>query len=256
MEEVQSDSAFLKGNFIGLHRTDETSALQRNHPKAFLLLCLIARRARYTRDPCKVTGLKYRQAYIGDFREAGLKTIGEYRNAKTRLEELGLCAFKGVKVGANRGTTATLLPQRIFSIDKTGTTNGATIQQPSSDDPTTIQQPQRTKKQINKETKKQISGCESSFYDNGAVDSDAKSHPSESEFIEYLVSEMHQINSDWCRNRATKAARLQYETFVGNGWRDGNGKPINDWKSKAKNTLLYKKPEYYGPQETPMRILK
>jgi hypothetical protein len=146
---------FRKGNFVGLHRGDQTDCLQRNHPQAFLLLCLIARRARYTEDRCPITGLGFGEAFIGDWKEAGLTSRSSYRCALRRLEASKLCVFKGTKSGTNRGTTATLLPQGIFSISDNGTANSEAIKRPSNDHRTTIEQPQTTREPRNKETKKQ-----------------------------------------------------------------------------------------------------
>ena len=44
--------------------------------------------------------------------------------------------------------------------------------------------------------------------------------------------------------------KLKYDSWVVNGWKDGNGKQIKNWKSKALNTLKYinpkeEKPTYY-----------
>ena len=85
---------FSKGNFVGLHRGGEADFLQRNHPAAFLLLCLISSRARYTEEPCLVTGLRFGESLIGDWKEAGLTSEKSYRCAKSRLEKGRLCAFR------------------------------------------------------------------------------------------------------------------------------------------------------------------
>ena len=146
-------NGFRKGNFVGLHRGDQTDCLQRNHPQAFLLLCLIARRARYTEDRCPITGLGFGEAFIGDWKEAGLPSRSSYRCALRRLEASKLCVFKGTKSGTNRGTTATLLPQGVFSISDNGTANSEAIKRPSNDHRTATNN-QGTKKQRNKETKK------------------------------------------------------------------------------------------------------
>lgn len=37
--------------------------------------------------------------------------------------------------------------------------------------------------------------------------------------------------------------KLKYDSWVVNGWKDGNGKPIKNWKSKALNTLKYINPK-------------
>lgn len=40
-------------------------------------------------------------------------------------------------------------------------------------------------------------------------------------------------------NVCTMQLKLKYESWVENGWKDGNNKPIKNWKSKILNTLPY-----------------
>jgi hypothetical protein len=96
--------------FIVLHCGDETAALLSQHPNAFLLLTQIAMRAKW--KDCPVTRLKAGQAFIGDWREAGLKSEKAYRHAKTVLSDCKLATFQG----ANKGTIATLADSKVFSI--------------------------------------------------------------------------------------------------------------------------------------------
>lgn len=100
----------LPMNFIALHRTDEAMTLLKRHPNAFLLLTQIAMRAKY--KPCPVTKLEVGQAFIGDWREAGLRSEKAYRHAKCVLADCKFAAFKG----ATKGTVATLLNSTIYSI--------------------------------------------------------------------------------------------------------------------------------------------
>ncbi len=100
----------MSQRFIALHPGDETDGLIRNHPNAFLLLAQIALRAKWKDDP--VSGLKAGQAFIGDWQGAGLRSRKEYRHAQKILTNCGFGAFKG----ANKGTIATLMNPRIFSI--------------------------------------------------------------------------------------------------------------------------------------------
>jgi hypothetical protein len=37
--------------------------------------------------------------------------------------------------------------------------------------------------------------------------------------------------------------KSKYETWVDDGWKDGNGKKIKNWKSKIKNTIPFLKPQ-------------
>lgn len=99
--------------WLAMHRGEETDLLQARHPTAFLLLCQVARRARWRREPCTITGLHFGQAMVGDWKAAGLDSEKAYRHAKGVLERAGLVAFKG----ANKGTIATLVSKGIFSLE-------------------------------------------------------------------------------------------------------------------------------------------
>lgn len=65
----------------------ESEYLQENHPNAFLLLCLIARRAR--RISGHPDGLKIGEAHVGDYKNAGIETRDKYRTAIKILEGRG-----------------------------------------------------------------------------------------------------------------------------------------------------------------------
>ena len=43
-----------------------------------------------------------------------------------------------------------------------------------------------------------------------------------------------------------RAGQLTYLNFTENGWRDGNDKKIKNWKLKARNILLHKRPWNFG----------
>lgn len=96
--------------WIALHCGEDVDALQENYPNAFLLLCQIARRARW--KDCLITGMREGEAFIGDWKTAGLPSRKAYEVAKERLTKCGLVSFKG----GNKGTVATLLNTTIFSI--------------------------------------------------------------------------------------------------------------------------------------------
>ena len=76
------------------------------------------------------------------------------------------------------------------------------------------------------------------------------SPPSEAEFIQYLQEAMPKVNSEWTSHRINIAAGQQFETYVGDGWKDGFGNAIKNWKNKAKNCLTAKKPWNYGTKKT------
>ena len=109
------------GNWLVVYRGDLTSKLRSKHPKAFLLLSLIAERVRYTDDGAGP--LRLGEAFIGDYREAGLETVSEYRAAKRILSDWRLCTFRRATNPAttpttNRhrttGTVATLVNSSVF----------------------------------------------------------------------------------------------------------------------------------------------
>lgn len=163
MDKENQNPSFSKGNFVGLHRGEQADYLQKHHPASFLLLCLIARRARYTTEPCPLNGLRFAEAFIGDWKEAGLTSEKSYRCAKIRLEKGQLCAFRRATTGARRGTVATLLPQGVFSISNTG---GASEEAPkgrargrqgAGKGRQTTKEPVN---QVNHDTKKPLTGVE------------------------------------------------------------------------------------------------
>ncbi len=69
----------MSDHFLQLVRSEETEFLLEHHPNAFLLLTLIAKRAR--RKAGHPDGLKPGQCYIGDYRKAGIQTRQKYRTA-------------------------------------------------------------------------------------------------------------------------------------------------------------------------------
>ena len=96
--------------WVALHCGEETQALLENHPNAFLLLTVSAIRAKW--KDCPITGLKAGEAFIGDWKSAGLHSEKSYRHAKEILARCGLATFKG----RPRGTVVSLVGSKIFSI--------------------------------------------------------------------------------------------------------------------------------------------
>lgn len=83
--------------------------------------------------------------------------------------------------------------------------------------------------------------------EEATVDAVSKKIPSKEEFVKYLVDELPKLNPEWSAPRASRAASLQYETYIEAGWKDGFGNEIKVWKSKAKNAMANKKPWSFGP---------
>ena len=55
--------------------------------------------------------------------------------------------------------------------------------------------------------------------------------PTFEEFLEHALSKK--------ANLCTEALTLKYESWVENGWKNGNDKPIKNWKSSLNNTIPY-----------------
>jgi DNA-binding transcriptional regulator YhcF (GntR family) len=55
--------------------------------------------------------------------------------------------------------------------------------------------------------------------------------PSQKEFEDYVFSVDATISRE--------AVQLKYKAWVENGWKDGNNRPIKNWKSKILNTMAY-----------------
>ena len=64
-------------------------------------------------------------------------------------------------------------------------------------------------------------------------DKDKKNIPAFSEFETFALSKKTDINKE--------ALKLKYDAWVENGWKDGNNKPIKNWKAKLLNTIPYLK---------------
>lgn len=115
----------IMSRFIKFIPSEESSYLMRNHPNAFLLLCLIAERAR--RVAGNIDGLQTGDAILGDYEAAGL-TRKQYRTALDHLVELGLIKIiyngkkfqngekRAIKM-AIKGTLVNILNSRIWDIN-------------------------------------------------------------------------------------------------------------------------------------------
>jgi hypothetical protein len=51
------------------------------------------------------------------------------------------------------------------------------------------------------------------------------------EFLNYAIEQKPKVNKS--------LVKLKYDSWVVNDWKDGNGKPIKNWKSKLNNTLPF-----------------
>ena len=100
-----------ENGFIKLIRSPKLEDLIKNFPNAFILLTIIALRAKRTGE-FSVLSLNPGEALLGDFKEFGL-TRQEYRTA---LEKLLLYGFITTRT-TNKGTIATLCNSAIYDIN-------------------------------------------------------------------------------------------------------------------------------------------
>jgi len=134
--------------FIQLLKCEETERLLKDHTNEFLLLTLIAYRARRTAIPSP-GGLQIGQALIGDYKSCGL-TNQKYRTALKNLEKWQFLTIKPT----NKGTVVTLLDSNVFNINKQSA-NEQNNNQPTNNQRTTNKQLTTNNKIIRQEDKKE-----------------------------------------------------------------------------------------------------
>ena len=97
-----------QGGWFKVHRSNEFRYLMKHQPNAFLLLCLIASRARY-HDKKGDDSLQINEAYIGDHESCSL-TRAKYRTALKVLERRDHIITRRVR----RGFIAKLISKDVF----------------------------------------------------------------------------------------------------------------------------------------------
>lgn len=123
-----------KGNYLGfiqLNRSPELQSLIKVRHTAFVLLTMIALRARRTNDEY-FDDLQIGEAYLGDYESYGV-TESVYRADKKFLEKYKLVTFKPT----TKGTIARLVSTDYFNINAEESTNTPSPYQHSNPDHTT-----------------------------------------------------------------------------------------------------------------------
>ena len=108
---------------------------------------------------------------------------------------------------------------------------------------------ERKGKEIEKEKEIEKQEKENSVCDEVSPKKKTFQSPNYLEFESYLIEAMPLVNPEWTFERVKRAAKLQYDTYDENGWKDGNNNQVKNWKTKAKTALSYKKPWSYGNDE-------
>ncbi len=134
--------------FIKLVRQEDSELLRhmirRNH-NAFILLTVIANRARRSAEPHPVTGRKQFEAEVGDYEEYGLSRQ-QYRTALVHLERWKIITIKPT----TKGTIVKLINMGVFDINPEGSNHQGnqlpTISQPSSNHQPTTKKNEKNEK--------------------------------------------------------------------------------------------------------------
>ena len=109
-------------NYIMFMKSERVKSLITEHPFAFVILSLVAQRARWNPGICPDTGLEQGEALIGasDF-EGHRKNCGlsrsNYRSGLNKLLSIGLLTVKVT----NRGTIAKLCDSSVYDLNLNGT---------------------------------------------------------------------------------------------------------------------------------------
>lgn len=192
----------MSNGFVALNRGQDTEQLLLKYPKAFLLLTQIALRARWSREPNPITRLEFGQAFIGDYKSAGLSTEQEYRTAKQVLGTTGQATFRGT----SKGTVATLTDSAIWSVTKPGNND-------QSNDPGTNQSTNK-KRSINEQATT-----------NHKENKETKKHRHrDSACLEDVLKEAKRIKMP------SYLAQEFFQSMKSNDWTK-NGEPVRSWKA-------------------------
>ena len=97
-------------SFIKMNRWEEIDNMILEYPNAFILITVIARRAR--RIESKILWLNIWECFIWDHENYGM-TRSQYRRSQQKLEEWWFCSFKTT----NKGTTASLISDVCYCIN-------------------------------------------------------------------------------------------------------------------------------------------
>ena len=91
----------------------------------------------------------------------------------------------------------------------------------------------RANKRLTKSTTVKSRSTNSTVNDNVNVNVTVNNIPSINEFVNYCLSKKSNLEKE--------SIELKYESWKENGWKDGNDKPIKNWKSKALNIIPFLK---------------
>jgi len=189
-------------------RDPDALELLKQSPNAFVLLYIIAARARW-RAGMNKHGLVQGEAFIGDYSQYGMTERG-YRTAKAVLQRRGLATFRPT----NKGTVATLCDATVFDINIEATDGHNDRQvtdnrRASDGQPTTNEEGKKVRKE---------EGC--------GTPATAGQRPT----LEVWLDEAEEIHYTHIFGNELEAVHVWNE-FEGVGWVwDARGTPVNNWR--------------------------
>lgn len=111
--------------------------------------------------------------------------------------------------------------------------NNQETEQPTNNQRTTDEQP--TENQWKTDEQQVNTSKEGLEYKE--VKEDKYAIPEKHDFLEYVKSVYDKLGKSF--TEYSVSAELKYDSWVINGWKDGNDKKIKNWKSKINNTIPY-----------------
>lgn len=130
------------------------------------------------------------------------------RTCLRKLEDSNIVTIKST----NKNSVITIVNYNNYQINES--TNQQSTNETTSNQPATNQQSTTNKNDNNKKNEKEVEEI-----------------PTLEDFISHAVSKVYNIDKT--------AVKLKYEAWVENGWKDGNGNKVKNWKSKLSNTLIH-----------------
>lgn len=242
--------------FIKLIRFEDNPdiiTLVEKHHNEFILLTVIAMRARRSSEKCKFNGLKQNEAMIGDYRKYGM-TEAVYRSSKTNVQKWGYATFKGT----SKGTIATLSDSRVYDInsepanvrDDTPATGEPTHQQRTDNVRVTTKKNVKDEKDAKNEesspspsSDREVPEPQIKSRKNSPAKKRKSVPPTLDEVMAFADKCAEGKNPVLYREKASQAFAF-YEgnmrTLNASTWKNGRGDTVKNWKLTIRNNWLDK----------------
>ena len=200
----------MREGYIKLNRTPDVMEIIRAYPPAWIVLTVIALRAKRTNNFSAI-GLKEGEALMGDYQATGLSRR-QYRTALEKLEDWGLVTTKPT----NKGTIVKLLNSTIYDINTESTdhqTDQRPYHQPTINRPTTVPSTDH-QPTTNKNDKKEKKG-KNEKNERGVI-------PPPKQWVWDYTRQYK-----WSKEECAKF----YDHHEARGWVLSNGKKARDWQA-------------------------